>query len=308
MESDRWLGVELRHFLALEAVAREGSFGKAAAALGYTQSAVSQQIAALERMVGQRLVERPGGPKPVSLTEAGALLLTHAEAIAARVAAAQADLVALSDGQAGMLRVGVFQSVGQRILPELLRRFLGSWPKVQISLTESASDAELLSFVERGELDLTFADLPLVEGPFESVELLRDPYVLVVPADSTLATRESPPNLREIADLDLIGHKNCRSIVQLESAIRRPLRFVFRSDHNQTVQALVAAGVGMALVPRLTVDSQDETTELVELPRLPPRLIAMAWHRDRYRTPAARAFVETAALVCAELEAQPAAA
>ena len=106
MEPDRWLGVELRHFLALEAVSREGSFGKAAAALGYTQSAVSQQIAALERIVGQRLVERPGGPKPVSLTEAGRLLLNHADAIAARVAAAQADLTALEDGEAGTLNVG----------------------------------------------------------------------------------------------------------------------------------------------------------------------------------------------------------
>src|SRR5947207_14505774 len=139
MEPDRWLGIELRHFLALEAVAREGSFGKAAAALGYTQSAVSQQIATLERIVGHRLIERPGGPKPVSLTEAGRLLLKHSEAIAARVAAAQADLTALAEGQAGTLRVGVFQSVGQRILPEVMRRFLDSWPKVDVSLTESAS-------------------------------------------------------------------------------------------------------------------------------------------------------------------------
>ena len=87
MEADRWLGIELRHFLALEAVAREGSFGKAALKLGYTQSAVSQQIAALERIVGQRLIERPGGPKPVSLTEAGTLLLRHANAITARISA-----------------------------------------------------------------------------------------------------------------------------------------------------------------------------------------------------------------------------
>src|SRR5712691_6745090 len=142
MGADGWLGVELRHFLALDAVAREGSFGKAASALGYTQSAVSQQIAMLERQVGQKLVDRPGGPKPVSLTEAGKLLLTHAEAIAARVAAAQADLTALSDGQAGTLRVGVFQSVGQRILPELMRRYLQAWPKVEVKLTESADDAK----------------------------------------------------------------------------------------------------------------------------------------------------------------------
>lgn len=305
MESDRWLGIELRHFLALEAVAREGSFGKAAAALGYTQSAVSQQIAALERIVGHRLVERPGGPKPVSLTEAGRLLLTHADAIAARVAAAQADLTALDEGQAGTLRVGVFQSVGQRVLPELMRRFLASWRQVKVALTESANDVELLELVERGDLDLTFADLPLTEGPFESVELMRDPYVLVVAADSELADRERPPSVREMAELDLISHKHCRTVRRLDAVFGRPLDFVFRSDHNQTVQALVAAGVGSALVPRLTMDPADESTVMIELPKLPPRVIALAWHRDRYRTPAAHAFVETAREVSTELEPEP---
>jgi molybdate transport repressor ModE-like protein len=308
MEPDRWLGIELRHFLALEAVARAGSFGKAAASLGYTQSAVSQQIATLERIVGQRLVERPGGPKPVSLTEAGRLLLTHADAIAARVAAAQADLTALGDGEAGALRVGVFQSVGQRILPELMRRFLQAWPLVDVTLTESADDTELLGLVERGELDLTFSDLPLVEGPFDSVELMRDPYVLVVPAESGLADRSTPPSDREIAELDLIGHKHCRTIANVEARFGRPLTFVFRSDHNQTVQALVAAGVGMALVPRLTMDPEDEATALIELPKIAPRVIALAWHRDRYRTPTARAFVEMTQQVTAELEREPVAA
>jgi molybdate transport repressor ModE-like protein len=302
MEPDRWLGVELRHFLALEAVAREGSFGKAAAALGYTQSAVSQQIAALERIVGQRLVERPGGPKPVSLTEAGRLLLTHADAIAARVAAAQADLEALGKGEAGTLRVGVFQSVGQRILPELMRNYLRTWPEVEVTLTESADDEELLALVERGELDLTFADLPLVDGPFEWVELLRDPYVLVVAADSPLADRQKAPTLREIGELDLISHKHCRTVKRLEPMFGRPLDFVFRSDHNQTVQALVAAGVGSALVPQLTMDPEDISTVMIEMPKLPPRVIALAWHRDRYRTPAARAFVDTAEEVTAALE------
>src|SRR5919204_1782760 len=301
MEPDRWLGIELRHLLALEAVAREGSFGKAATSLGYTQSAVSQQIAMLERIVGQRLIERPGGPRPVSLTEAGRLLLTHAEAIAARLAAAQADLNALGDGEAGTLRVGVFQSVGQRILPELMRCFMEAWPKVEVALTESAADTELLTLVERGELDLTFSDFPLEDGPFECVELLRDPYVLVVPAESNL----DRPSLREIARMDLIGHKHCRTLIRLESAFRQPLQFVFQSDHNQTVQALVAAGVGVALVPRLTVDESDEATRLIELPKVPPRMLGIAWHRDRYRAPAAHAFVETAQAVSSKLDASP---
>jgi DNA-binding transcriptional LysR family regulator len=309
MEPDRWQGVELRHFTALDAVAREGSFGRAAAALGYTQSAVSQQIAALERIVGERLVERPGGPRPVSLTPAGELLLRHARAIVARLAAAQADLAALGDGEAGVLRVGVFQSVGQKILPELMQRFSAVWPRVELALTESASDAELLGLVERGELDVTFADLPLTEGPFESVELLRDPYVLVVPADSPLAGRQSPPSQREIQELDLIGFRVCRSLTQLEHTMPGRLRFVFRSDHNGTVQGLVGAGFGSALVPRLTVDPNDARVSVLELGhRFPPRVIAAAWHRDRYRSPAARAFVDTARDVCAALDRAVAAA
>jgi DNA-binding transcriptional LysR family regulator len=303
MEPDRWLGVELRHLAALEAVSREGSFGRAATALGYTQSAVSQQIATLERLVGEKLIERPGGPKPVSLTEAGRLLLRHAEAIVARIAAAQADLTALHDGEAGTLRVGIYQSIGQRILPELMRRYAAAWPLVEVTLTESASDEELLQLVERGELDLTFADLPLIEGPFEFVELLRDPWLLVVPKDSPLADRATPPPLREIAQLDLIGFRQCRSMTQIEAALRRPIEFVFRSDHNGTVQGLVGAGVGAALLPSLAVDPNDEATRQIELgPNVPPRVIAVAWHRDRYRSPAANAFTELAAEVCAELD------
>ena len=117
MEADRWLGLDLRHLIALKAIADEGSFGKAAEKLGYTQSAISQQIAALERIVGLRLIERPGGPRPISLTEAGQILLRHADAIQARLLAAKADMSALEAGDAGRLRVGTFQSVGAKIIP-----------------------------------------------------------------------------------------------------------------------------------------------------------------------------------------------
>src|SRR3954466_4694910 len=117
MQRDRWLGVELRHFAALEAVGRTRSFGAAARELGYTQSAVSQQIAHLERQIGQRLVDRPGGPRPVDLTDAGRLLLRHADAIVAQMDAAQADMAAFAEGAAGPLRVGIPQSVGAPLPP-----------------------------------------------------------------------------------------------------------------------------------------------------------------------------------------------
>src|SRR4051812_19886068 len=159
MEPDRLLGVELRHLLALQAIAEHGSFGRAARVLGYTQSAISQQVAALERAVGERLIERPGGPKPVTLTVAGELLLRHAEAIVARLKAAQADLAAFAEGAAGPLRVGTYQSVSARLLPALVRRFKEQFPEVDIQLSESALDDELEQRLEHGEVDLSFVML-----------------------------------------------------------------------------------------------------------------------------------------------------
>ena len=307
MRSDGWLGVELRHLAALEAVAEEGSFGRAAERLGYTQSAVSQQIQALERIVGQQLVERPGGPRRVSLTEAGELLLRHATGIVARLQAAQADLAAFSEGSAGTLRVGTYQSVGARVLPRLLKEFTEAWPDVDVQLTESADDGGLLELVERGELDFCFAMLPVGDGPFETAELMRDPHVLVVPLDSALARRQKPPTLREIAELPLIGNRQCRSIHQVENRFRHAglePSIVFRSDDNGTIQELVAAGVGVALVPLLTVDTSHEGTAVLGVASVPPRRIGIAWHRDRYRSPAARAFVELAVEICAQVETE----
>ncbi len=306
MRPDGWLGVEIRHLAALQAVAEEASFGRAAERLGYTQSAVSQQMQALERAVGQQLVERPGGPRKVSLTEAGELLLRHADEIVARLQAAQADMAALAEGSAGTLRVGTYQSVGARVLPRLLREFTDAWPGVSVQLTESADDGALLDLVERGELDCTFVMLPAVDGPFETLELMRDPYVAVLPAGSPLAGRAKPPSLREVAAMPLIGNRQCRSVHQIENRFRdaglEP-RVVFRSDDNGTIQELVAAGVGVALVPLLTVDPAHHATAVISLAAVPPRRIGVAWHRDRYRSPAARAFVDLAGEVCAQVEA-----
>ena len=311
MEPDRWLGVELRHLAALEALATEGTFGRAAEKLGYTQSAVSQQIATLERIVGERLVDRPGGPRPVTLTEAGRILLGHAEAIVARLQAAQADLAALASGEAGSLHVGTFQSVGAKILPEVMRRFRAGWPHVEIELRESHLDSELCDGVERGELDIAFVQLPIENPSLELIELLRDDYVLVTAADSPLATGKRPPTLREIADHPLIGYRTCRAteivVDQLRATGVEP-HFVFRSNENGVVQGLAATGVGVALVPRLAVDEHDDTVRIVELgPKIAPRIVGIARHRDRYHSAAARAFVATALEVAQDASALAAA-
>src|SRR3954468_3200253 len=208
--AEGWPGLELRHLLALQAVAREGSFAAAAEALGYTQSAISQQIAALERAVGQRLVERPGGRRRIWLTEAGEALLRHAETIVAQVHAAAADLAALADGRAGTLRVGTYQSISARILPALVRAFRDAFPDVTLQVREAGDDTELYGLLERAELDLSFGLLPAPDGPFEALELMRDPYVLVVASDSPLADAAETPSLTEIAALPLVGFSECR--------------------------------------------------------------------------------------------------
>jgi DNA-binding transcriptional LysR family regulator len=306
MQTDDWLGLELRHLVALKAVADEGSFGRAAKRLGYTQSAISQQIAVLERIVGQRLVERPGGPRPISITEAGELLLKHADGITARLRAARADLSALGAGDAGPLRIGTYQSVGARILPTLLRSFSAEWPKVDVTLVESADDRELLHLVETGDVDLSFVVYPLRPGPFEAVELMRDPYVLLVAEDSPLAQRDRMPTLREIVELPLIGYRSCRTTEQVEERLRaagREPHVVFRSDDNYTVQGMVAEGIGVALVPLLTVDPTVDRIVVLHLgDRVPARLIGIAWHRDRLRTPAASAFVDAVQALCEDYE------
>jgi DNA-binding transcriptional LysR family regulator len=312
MSANGFLDIELRHLAALQAVAEEGSFGRAATRLGYTQSAISQQIATLERIVDTRLVERPGGPRRVYLTEAGRLLLRHADGIVARLHAAEADLAALARGDAGPLRIGTYQSVGNKILPALLRRFSNRLPEVQIELRESHVDDELLVAVERGELDLTFTMLPPIDGPFEVLELMRDPYVLLVAADSPLAEKRQV-SLREIGEQPLVSNRFCRSVEQVHDHLRargvQP-QVIFRSDDNGTVQGVVAAGLGAALVPRLTVDESDPSVAVIDLgARVPDRMIGIAWHRDRFRTEAAHAFVDEAQRLCAELlKAKPVAA
>src|ERR1035437_5372640 len=257
MTADHLADLEFRHLLSFRAVAETGSFHEAAVSLDYTQSAVSQHVAALESILGVRLLERGRGRRTVAVTEAGGLAVGHAYAIVARMRAARADIQAFSEGATGLLRVGTYQSVGARVLPETLGIFTRLWPKVEVHLMETNSDDGLLDLVESGDLDLSFAVYPLSEGPFEGVELFRDPYVVVVPTGSPLTKLDRPASAREISELPLIGFRHCRSTSAAEAYLRAnggSPQWVFRSDDNTTVQALVVAGIGVALVPRLTVD------------------------------------------------------
>lgn len=237
------------------------------------------------------------------------MLLRHVVTITDRLQAARADLVAYAAGETGTLRVGVYQSVGTRILPAIIGRFAQAWPGVDVQLSESASDQGLLELIEPGRLDLSFGVLPLPPGPFECIELVRDPFVMVTAAGSPLAGMPGMPSLELIAAQRLIGFRSCRSTRWLEDHLRsqgHEPTFVFRSEDNGTVQAMAGAGLGTALVPFMAVDPADPAIAVIPTD-LPPRRVALIWHRDRYRSPASRAFVEIAREVCVgvadELEA-----
>jgi DNA-binding transcriptional LysR family regulator len=302
MDPENWSRIELRHLIALQAVAREGSFAGAADSLGYTQSAISQQIAALERTLGTRLVERPGGRRRVCPTEAGETLIRHADAIIARLHAASADLAALAGGQAGRLTVGTYQSVGARVLPPIIREFTRAWPKVKLQIRESPDDQHLFGLLERAEIDLSFALLPPPEGPFQSLELLRDPYTLLVASGSPLADRVEPLTIEQIGKLPLVGFTECRQERWVEAQLRahgaQP-EWVFRSDDNATIQGMAAADVGVALVPRLTIDPADPRTVAVELGDLfAPRRLGVVWNANRAHSASAETFIALARDAC----------
>ena len=304
-DRDSWLGVEMRHLAALDAIARERSFSGAARSLGYTQSAISQQLALLERIVGERLVERPGGPRPVSLTPAGEVLLRHGRRVVDQLGAARADLEAWSAGSAGELRVGTYHTVGAKILPRVVGRLAGAVPDVRVGLVERPDEGELLSLVERGELDLTFMLFPPAPGPFASVELLRDPFMLLVADHSPVAEQDRRPTLADVARLPLIGYDRVRDVTRPEAYLRGTPDVVFRSNDDETIHGLVAAGMGAALLPRLSVDRGYPGVRAVELSGgLPPRVIGLAWHRDRDPLPAAREFVAVTERVCEELRGE----
>jgi DNA-binding transcriptional LysR family regulator len=307
-DHDPWLGVEVRHLAALRAVADEGTFGAAALKLGYAQSAISQQIAALERHVGRRLFDRPGGSRPVALTRAGELLLGHAESIMTRLSAARIDLDSLADEDVGStIRVGAYQSVAAAILPLILQE-LGAEPgEVEFDLKESNDDRELLALLERGELDVAFTELPLPDGSalLEAAPLLDDPYLLLIPEDHRYAELGRELSLAEIAAVPLITCRRNSGQPRIEDAFRihgLTPRIVQRVEDTVTLHGFVVAGLGCGLIPRLAVDIEGKP--LVALPiesRLPPRTVAIAWHRDRLRTCTAGMFVDLAVEVSAQL-------
>ncbi|GAA1070244.1 MULTISPECIES: LysR family transcriptional regulator [Kitasatospora] len=279
-----------RHIRTFHQVVVSGSYSAAARTLGYTQPAITQQMKALERSVGVPLFTRAG--RGLRLTEAGEALARHAETILDSLASAQQQLGALARLRAGKVRVCAFPSANATLIPETMARLLADHPGIRVELLE-AEPPDSVERLLRGECDIALAfqypGLP-VEVPPEVVEtpLLEDQLTVLLPVGHPLA-RRSAVRLADLAEERWIaGCPRCRAnLLQICAEQGWTPDIVFTTDDNLAVQSLVAAGVGIALMPALVLSflcHAKVTGRLVE-PHHRRRVLAYAL-REHLRMPA----------------------
>ena len=287
--------LDVRRLRVLHAVSAYGSVTAAAAALGYSAPAVSQQLAALEREVGMRLTERAG--RGIELTPAAAILVTHTDALLARLDAAESDLAALRDQVAGRVTLAAFPSAAATIVAAAWTALAHAAPKVQLDLTEMEPD-ESLPAVLRAAADVAVAHeydvLPRPLDPlFERRELARDPVLLAVPASSPLA---GPVDLGSLAGQPFLAprsHTSCAEMIQRACARAGFVpRVVASASDFAVLLSLVAAGAGLTLVPELAARNLPKGVRLLPPAEPVTRQIFTVSRRGGDRKPAVRVVLD----------------
>lgn len=292
--------LDLRRLRVLREVARCGSLSGAAAELSFTTSAVSQQVSKLEHEVGVALVERQ--PRGVALTEAGAALLRYADDIDRSIDAARAEMDEFAGLRRGKLRMGTFPTVGASLVPDVVLAFRARHPDVDVTVVSARRDG-LVDALRRRAVEVTLLwDYPWQRVDDEDltvVTLLRDPTLLLVPRDHPLAGRRS---------VRVDGLRDQQWVVRDEHPVADVLdrvcrsagfapRIAFAANDYQETQGMVAAGIGIALAPRLALSALRPDVVAVPLTASPARRIVVAWLADRRLSPAA----QEAVAVCREV-------
>jgi molybdate transport repressor ModE-like protein len=252
--------LDVRRLRVLREVALRGSFSAAAEALTYSQSAVSQQIAALEREAGTRLVERQG--RGIRLTDAGRALVRRADAILVELAAADAELQAIAGLRAGRVRVSTFASAATALLPAAVTAFRAAHPAVQVELSLVEATEEAIGGLRTGRADLVLVARPAGEPPTDQVEahrLLEDPMLAVLPGGHRLARRRTL-RLDDLAGEPWVlgGGPGCSDRATILRACHAAgfeprVTVDFPTDDYNATQGMVAAGAGVTLLPRLAL-------------------------------------------------------
>jgi DNA-binding transcriptional LysR family regulator len=303
--------LDVKQLRVLKAVAEHGSFSAAAEALSYTQPAISQQIAALEKSAGATLVDRTS--RGVRLTDAGRALVDHAHVVLARLAAAEAELDAIAGVRGGRVRLAAFPTAGASLLPPAVARFAERHPEVELTFMEEEPE-DSIQMLRAGELEVAivfeFHDLSPPEwdrlyGGIELHPLVEDPMYLALPSGHPLS-RKPRVRLADLADETWIQDGDPRNLcgrLHQSACLAAGFepRIAFRSDDYNVVQGLVAAGVGVSLLPSLALANMREDIVVRSLgQRAPARNIAAATLAGRYRSPATEAMLAILHEVAAE--------
>jgi len=292
--------MELKQLRVLQAVGESGSFSAAADRLDYTQPAVSKIVATLERQLGTTLVDR--GIRPLRLTEAGAALTQRAAAAFEQIAAGELEVEAIANLSAGSLRVGTFSSAGAAMVVDALRALRESHPDVDVSITEIGMPSAVTRSLRRGDLDLGVSfDYPEIDDTFGDdlalVHLLDDPFDVVVPRGHRLEGNRTI-RFAELGGEDwLLGDfgADSPSFRMIDRRCRDAgfdPNVAFRVNDCQMAQALVAAGEGIALLPRLMLRAKNPGVAIRPLAADPPsRRVSAVRLATRYLTPATERFL-----------------
>jgi molybdate transport repressor ModE-like protein len=291
--------LDLKRLRVLAEVARRGSFSGAADALYLSQSAVSQQVATLEREVGLSLLERTnGGPK---LTDAGRTLVDHGEAAIARLEEAEQEVAAIAGLEGGELRIASFPTASAILLTEALAEFSGSHPNVRLSVTE-AEPEQSLPMLHAAEIDLalTFDYTTLPAKDDRDVDrdlLLTESMYVALPRDHPLAGADRV-RLADLADEAWVcgtRPSSCsQAVVETCRAAGFEARIAFESDEYPVLQGYVAAGLGYTLLPDLALPTlRSDLVVRPTKPAAPKRRVWAATRVEGARSPATEAMVET---------------
>jgi DNA-binding transcriptional LysR family regulator len=291
--------MDLRQLRALQAVAEGGSFSAAADALTYTQPAISKTIAGLERELGTVLVERHC--RPVRLTDAGVALARHADEVFAQLVSARSEIEAITQADAGTVSIGTFSSAGATFVADALCRFRRRHPRVRVSIAEGGPSA-MARRLRSGELDLAVVwDLPAagedVGDGLELHHLFDDPWVIVLHPSHALAGGQAV-RLADLADEDWLlpsfdpEGPSARLLARMCAAAGFEPKVAFRVNDCQMTKAMVAAGEGVSLIPRLMLDPPpaDVVIKPVDGEGI-SRRVAVVREGTRYETPAATRFL-----------------
>ena len=304
---------DVKQLRVLRAVAEHGSFSAAADALSYTQPAISQQIAALEKRAGTTLVDRTS--RGVRLTDAGQVLVEHAEVVIARLAAAEAELDAIAGIRGGRVRLASFPTAGASLLPPAVAVFSDRYPDVELTFVEHEPE-EAAQMLRAAELEIAIVfeydalNPTEFERFYEGIELhhlVDDPMYLALPRDHPLG-RKSRVRLQDVADETWVqetgSHSWCGGFHEAVCAKAGFSPNVgFRSDDYNVVQGLIAAGVGISLLPGLALTNVREDIVIRSLgAQAPSRRIAAATLAGRYRSPATGAMLDILDEVAARFE------